>query len=619
MKNNNYDAASRLDYDPPGGTPEARPAILRTRQHIVIVLRLIIFSVIYLIAFQEKKLTDLPWLIWLVLIIFIASEIAYLFEHLTSFFVQRVLGWIFLFDAALITLLIYLLNIKSVELYIAYFTVIAIATMTKSVRTSFIVTFLVSIFYLFVPLYQGDFKLTEFLTRPLFFFAVAMFSGYLSEEVWRQRKKKLEADAKLKEIESQLRQAQKMEVVGQLTGGIAHDFNNILAVIMGQSELALMELDPEHPVHSTFTTIRKQAERGANLTRRLLAFSRQQVLNLKDVSLNELAGELVRFIGRIIPESIELSFSPDQNLKTIKADPVAIEQIILNLCVNARDAMPGGGKLTVTTTNTAGLIRTDKFYAPAQAFAAIGSTEHAQISPYVLITIADTGAGMTPEVKSRLFEPFFTTKAKEKGTGLGLAMVYGLVKQHNGHIELDTAPGQGTTFRIYLPATAPAQTGMSVLEILPAARTAAGTKQTQPEQVGTETILIAEDDPSVLSIAQTALKSCGYKIITAANGVDAFNLFSRYENEIELCILDMVMPGRNGYEVYELIKEIKPNMDVLFITGYATSGPLAEFDRFASRESVDFIQKPFNITALRQKVRETLDRRALETMKTIFA
>ncbi|MBI4713171.1 MAG: response regulator [Planctomycetes bacterium] len=606
MENNNYDVASKPTYAPMG-SGAAKPAVLRTRQQIVVVLRLIIFTVIYLIAFQERKLADLPWLIWLVLGVFVASEIAYLFEHRTSFFIQRVLGWIFLFDAVLITLLIYLLNIKSVELYIAYFTVIAIATMTKNVATSFIVTFLVSIFYLSVPLYQGDFKLTEFLTRPLFFFAVAMFSGYLSEEVWRQRKKKFEAETKIKEIESQLRQAKKMEVVGQLTGGIAHDFNNILADIMGHSELALMDIDPTDPLHKTFNTIYRQAERAAELTRRLLTFSRQQTLNLKNLNVNELIQELVKFIGRTIPENIELRFMPGENINVINADPVAIEQIILNLCVNARDAMPQGGHIVITTTDTAGLIRADRFYPPVEAFAVIANGEQAQVSPYALISITDTGSGMTSEVKQRLFEPFFTTKAKDKGTGLGLAMVYGLVKQHDGQVEVDSAPNKGTTFRIYLPAVVPTQS-VGTEAGLPKPETKiiphGGTRSE-----GDETILIAEDDPAVLDIARAALEPCGYKIITAANGSAAFNLFCKYTDEIELCILDMVMPGKNGVEVYELVKEIKPEIDILFITGYNVTDRETIPEIFGETIGTDFIQKPFNINGLRQKVRELLDRR----------
>ncbi|MFA5793828.1 MAG: ATP-binding protein [Candidatus Brocadiia bacterium] len=563
--------------------------LLRTRKNVVVVMRLIVFTVIYLIAFQEHNPKNLSWFIWFIMGIFLVSEVVYMFEHKTHFFIQRILGWIFLFDAVLITMLIYLLSVKTIELYIAYFAVIAIATMSKSVATSFVVAILVSAFYLFMPMYEGKLVFTEFITRPLFFFSVSMFSGYLSEEIYRQQKKKVEFENRFNLLENQLRQAQKMEVFGQLAGGIAHDFNNCIGVILGSSELALEDTQHDHKAFEPLKIIHRQAEHGRNLIRRLLSIGRQQQLHPKSINLNELVAETNKYMVRLLPENINLKIAPAANLRPAQADPTAIEQILMNLYLNARDAMAKGGDLTVTTSN----IFVDQDFAAHHPPLKTGH--------YVILQVSDTGQGMDEKVRRHLFEPFFTTKPDGKGTGLGLVVVYNLVIQHQGYIDVQStpapdkptadSPASGTTFRIYLPIS------------LESAQPAIAAK---PESFkgGTETILLADDDAALSELLATILKTTGYTVLSVPDGDQALTIFDANKDKISLAVLDIGLPKKDGIEVFKTIRRINPEVKVLFTSGYLEGGIQSDYIK---QQELDFIQKPFSITSLKSKIRTILD------------
>ncbi|MEW6027304.1 MAG: PAS domain S-box protein, partial [Planctomycetota bacterium] len=659
---------------------------MKDRRYIIVVLRLIVFTILYIIAFQEHNIRNLPWFLWLILGLFILSEIACLFENRANFYLQRILGWIFILDAVLISWIIYILSVKATLLFVAYFSVIAIAAMSKSVAATFLITLLISVFYFIVSTLQGNFVFTEFITRPLFFFGIAMFSSYLAEEVSVQYKRKEEAEkvmdeaeqkylnlitnplvgvyqasldgeciyvnetmadmleygsprellkknvadlyknpesrtafiGKLKEegyvksfevelvsrsgksrnmlisgalngdvisgvvmditgrkraeeqyrllaenvtdviwttdmnfrftyfspsvtnlmgysveeamnlklndflppeslriamesvqkalkarkksgavppeykmlqlqhirkdkrviwveisgdftydengnpsgiigvtrditiqqkaeeerakLQKQVIEMQRIESIGRLAGGIAHDFNNILSVIGGYTELILQDSAiPEH-LRDDVREIDRASRRAATLTRQLLAFSRKQMLQKQDLDINTLITDMNKMLTRIIGEDIELLTDLAVEGMNISADQMQIEQVLMNLAVNARDAMPDGGKLAIKTER----IVVDENKAKSCAEGRTGE--------FVCLSIHDSGIGMSREAKEHLFEPFFTTKEKGKGTGLGLATVYGIIRQHDGWIDISSEPGRGTLVRIYLPA-----------------------------------------------------------------------------------------------------------------------------------------------------------------------
>ncbi|KAF0146283.1 MAG: PAS/PAC sensor hybrid histidine kinase [Nitrospirae bacterium] len=384
-----------------------------------------------------------------------------------------------------------------------------------------------------------------------------------------------------KRLEDQLRQAQKMEAVGQLTGGIAHDFNNILTAIMGYAGLMQMKMKEDDPFKVNVDQILASSERAAHLTQGLLAFSRRQVLNPKPVDINNVINTMVKLLKRVIGEDIELETDPSQEPLTIMADSVQVEQALMNFATNARDAMPKGGQLTIETKK----IELDEEFIKAHGYGAPGT--------YALMSISDNGVGMDEKTREKIFEPFFTTKEAGKGTGLGLSMVYGIVKQHNGYINVYSEPSRGTTFKIYLPLI---ETGQLSEEKPEEHRLPAG---------GNETILLAEDDEAVRRFTVSVLHEFGYKVIEAVDGEEAITKFMENKDGIRLLILDVIMPRKSGKDAYDEIKAINPGIKVLFASGYTD-------DVIQSRKFIEegsFISKPVSPTILLKKIREILDRK----------
>ena len=382
-------------------------------------------------------------------------------------------------------------------------------------------------------------------------------------------------------LEEQLRQSQKMEAIGRLAGGVAHDFNNLLTVIKGYSQLSLLELKEDDPLKENIEEIKRATERAADLTRQLLAFSRRQILEVKVLDLNTILKNLDKMLRRVIGEDIELVTLLAEDLGMVKSDPGQIEQVVMNLAVNARDAMPNGGKLTIETAN----VELDEEYARA----------HIAVKPgcYVMLSVSDTGIGMTPEVKERVFEPFFTTKEKSKGTGLGLSTVYGIVKQSEGNIWVYSELGKGTTFKIYLPRVdEPLEevTGEVVKKELPR---------------GGETILIVEDNEEVRKLAARILKKQGYTVLEGSHGDEALNVCKQHKGPIHLMVTDVVMPGMSGRELSERLKPLYPQMKVLYMSGYTDN---AITHHGVLEKGVNYIQKPFTVDGLARKVREVLDK-----------
>jgi PAS domain S-box-containing protein len=383
-------------------------------------------------------------------------------------------------------------------------------------------------------------------------------------------------------LEQQLQQSQKMEAVGRLAGGIAHDFNNLLMVISGYSEFLLDRLGPDPALRGPAQEIASAAVRATSLTRQLLAFSRKQMLAPKILDLNGVVTENLKMLTRMIGEDIDLVMVPAAGLGTVRADAGQIEQVIMNLAVNARDAMPSGGKLTIETSN----ISLDEEYARF----------HAPLKPgnYVMLAISDTGAGMDSETQSHIFEPFFTTKGP-KGTGLGLSTVYGIVKQSGGYIWVYSESGKGTTFKIYLPRVADAVESPALVAV-PAEAVA-----TEP---GTETILLVEDEANLRYLARQYLEKQGYRVLEAADGAVAMQIAVAHEGMIHLLLTDVIMPGMNGRELAQRISEIRPNAKVLYMSGYTENviGRNGTLDA-----GVRLLQKPFTLRDLKSKVREVLD------------
>ncbi len=382
-----------------------------------------------------------------------------------------------------------------------------------------------------------------------------------------------------KKLEEQLRHAQKMEAVGQLAGGIAHDFNNILTAIIGYGSLMKMKMDEGDPMRFNLQQILDTSERAASLTRGLLTFSRKQAISLRPVSLNVSIKNVEKLLRRLIGEDIDLKVDLSQEDQIILADSGQIEQILMNLATNARDAMPTGGSLTVST----GQIVFDQEFIRMHGEGKVGM--------YALIAVKDTGSGMDEKTKERIFEPFFTTKDTGKSTGLGLSIVYGIVKRHNGYIICDSEPGRGTTFKIYLP--------MIKSEIAKAEAAA-------PLALsgGAETILIAEDDASVRALMKEMLVRFGYSVIEAIDGEDAITRFMENRDRIRLLILDVIMPIKNGKEVFEEIRKIRPDVKVIFASGYMAD---ILHKKGIPEKNQNFIAKPLTPTELLKKVRETLD------------
>ncbi len=391
-----------------------------------------------------------------------------------------------------------------------------------------------------------------------------------------------ETEHALRRSEAQLRQSQKMEAIGRLAGGIAHDFNNILTAITGYSGLLKKRMGEDHEMFREVEEINKAAQRAADLTSQLLAFSRQQVLQTKILNLNDVVDDMNRMVRRLIGEDVELVTQPGLDLGAVEADPGQINQVILNLAVNARDAMPDGGKLVILTQN----VRID-------AAEIEGVRAGVEPGDYVVMSLSDTGTGMNDEVRAQLFEPFFSTKEKGKGTGLGLSTVYGIVKQSDGYITVETAVGEGTTFHVYLPRVENEATATEAVETAFAARS-----------TGTETILLVEDDESVRELASEILAQSGYTVIEACNGVDALEIYNEKPGEVDMLVTDIVMPQMGGKELARQLVDASPDLKVLFLSGY-TSAAIVEHGLIDVERN--FMQKPFTATDLSRKVRTLLD------------
>ncbi len=383
-----------------------------------------------------------------------------------------------------------------------------------------------------------------------------------------------------KQLEEQLRQSQKMEAIGQLAGGVAHDFNNLLTAINGYSGLALQRIDDNHPLKSYLEEIKKAGDRAANLTRQLLAFGRKQILQPLAINLNDIVTDMNKMLRRLIGEDIELVGKLDPALKKIKADPGQIEQVLVNLVVNARDAMPQGGKLTIETSSSA----LDQDYAGRHVGVIAGS--------YVMLAVSDTGTGMDEQTQARIFDPFYTTKEEGKGTGLGLSTVYGIIKQSGGNIWVYSELGHGTTFKVYLP------------ELTSASQKAEAAAVEAPLPVGSETILLVEDEDVVRGLARKILEHAGYEVLEANRGAEAFRLCLQRAEPIDLLLTDVVMPETSGKEVADRLTEVFPGLKVLFMSGYTDE---AIVHHGVLDSNVEFIQKPFTPATLARKVRAVLD------------
>jgi len=379
-------------------------------------------------------------------------------------------------------------------------------------------------------------------------------------------------------LEEQLFKAQKMEAIGQLAGGVAHDFNNLLTAILGYADLLAAKLDPESLEFEELDEIRKAGERAASLTRQLLAFSRQQVLERKVLDLNYLITDVERMLRRLIGEDVRLFAVLDPALRRVRADAGQLEQVIMNLAVNARDAMPRGGRLTIETAN----VELDEAYARLHATVLPGS--------YVMIAVSDTGVGMNSETLARIFEPFFTTKGQGKGTGLGLATVYGIVKQSGGYVWVYSEVGKGTIFKIYLPRVEEAAETEPVPAAAPALR-------------GSETVLLVEDDQSVRTLARSILESYGYTVLEAASGKEGLEVARQYTRPIDLVLTDVVMPEMSGSDMASRLETLRPGVRVLYMSGYTDD---AVFRHGLLERGRVFLQKPFTPGALAHKVREAL-------------
>jgi two-component system, cell cycle sensor histidine kinase and response regulator CckA len=433
----------------------------------------------------------------------------------------------------------------------------------------------------------GEEKAVELLKLGVRDFVLKGTLARLVPAVLRSLKEKKEREElrrtafSLQESEERYRQAQKMEAVGQLAGGVAHDFNNILSAIFGYSQLSLRKLQENDPVKEHVEQILKAAERAAVLTQSLLAFSRKQEVNLAVIDLSNVLKDFEIFLHRLIREDIELTVSCTEELLAVMVDRGQIEQVIMNLVANGRDAMPNGGKLCVETRS----VTLDEEFVNAHGYGRAGT--------YAVISVADSGIGMNKETQSHIFEPFYTTKELGKGTGLGLAMAYGIIKKHDGFINIYSEPGTGTIFKIYLPVVA---------GVIPADKK--DPKEPVALRGGTETILVCEDDAVLRKLAVNVLSHFGYQVIEAIDGQDAIEKFVADKESIDLVFIDAIMPKKNGREASDAMKIVCPDLKTIFVSGYTR-------DIFAGDSPFDektiFIHKPYSPNDLLLKIRELLD------------
>jgi two-component system, cell cycle sensor histidine kinase and response regulator CckA len=382
-----------------------------------------------------------------------------------------------------------------------------------------------------------------------------------------------------KQMEQRVRQLEKFEALGKLAGGVAHDFNNVVGAIMGWAELGVDRVSSDSPEAKLFRNIGEQATRAAGLTRQLLAYARRQVLEPKNINLNQMVNETTTLLQKTIGEQIEVKMVLAPDLQITRADPSQIEQVLMNLCFNARDAMPKGGQLLIETRN----VDLDSHYCRRHA--------DAQPGRHIQLSVCDTGVGMDPGTMERIFEPFFTTKEVGKGTGLGLATVLGIVKQHGGFLDVYSEPGKGTAFRVYLPASEGAVEPLHHVD-------------DTPVRGGTETILVAEDHEGVREMAREILETLGYHLLLARDGEEAVNQFATHRDGISLVLLDVIMPKLDGIDAYEQICKAKPGVPVIFTSGYSDHGPVLAS---LPKKGATVLQKPYGSKVLARRVRELLD------------
>lgn len=380
-------------------------------------------------------------------------------------------------------------------------------------------------------------------------------------------------------LAAQFQQAQKMEAVGMLAGGVAHDYNNMLGVIIGYAELALFKVDEAQPLYSDLQEIIKAAKRSADITRQLLTFARKQTIIPVVLDLNQAVEGMIKMLSRLIGEDIDLIWIPDASPCPVKMDPVQVDQILANLCVNARDSITDVGKVTIETSNT---VFDEKYCSDHFGFVK---------GEYVMLAISDNGCGMDNETIGQIFEPFFTSKGVGQGTGLGLSMVHGIVKQNNGFINVYSEPGKGTTFRVYLPR----DTGQSVVKLQE--------KVAQYPMGHGETVLVVEDEPELLALEKKILEKLEYRVLTAGTPGEAIRLAEEQAGKIQLLITDIIMPDMNGKALAERLQTLCPGMKIMFMSGY-TANMIAH--QGVLDEGVNFIQKPFAMHDLAVKVSESL-------------
>ena len=402
--------------------------------------------------------------------------------------------------------------------------------------------------------------------------------------VFQDDRPRREAEREAKETEARRQLSQKLEAVGRLTGGIAHDFNNLLTSMIGYTELAMHKVSSDGKAYEYLVNVERGGAKAAELTKKLLAFSRQQKLETRTIDLNDSIAEILRLLERVIGEDIEVTFNAAPDLHPIAADPTQIEQVVMNLSINSRDAMPNGGKLTIETRN----VELDEHFCRQYPECDPGS--------YVQILVSDTGFGMDPATLHRVFEPFFTTKAAGAGTGLGLSTAYGIIRQHGGQVSAYSEPGRGTTFKVFLPA-APNGKAETLLQ-----------NGAHSLQGGNETILLADDEESLRELSREVLESLGYTVVTALDGREAVRAYEERKEAVDLLLLDVVMPSLGGVDAYRAIRQIGGETPVVFMTGYS-SEMVGETENISgvNLELIPIIQKPYTLEALGRIVRETLD------------